>query len=586
MVVRTAPRQICIRSEALGIDIHHLNSASSAPAGPALPAAPPTALSAALDAGYLPCLERTLRTCFRACNTPAEAVGVCRALFGVDADASWPLLLAFGDEREAAAFLATAAKVARRACQERARPGGDRKACNAVMGWLEGMSSYLWRAADHVALRVASERGFRVGEPSVSVQEPGRETAATGGSSGGEGNGGGVGGGGDGGGSSRLGGDAGGKCSGIKGDHHGGGGGGSYGDGASNSDGCRIRGSAEDTGAGACGGQRGVRSSARTSGGGSGDGRGGGDGDRDNDSKGCGDGRGGGGSNRSGGGCTEGSVAALASGTSGGGGNAAAAATAAPAATTATAGSLSPPEQRLMRLLSFALPLWLPLWLDLAAAMLTDGRLTKAWRGQVHRAFDLLDLVQHMCAVATEKQDLRSAESWQSSIVMGGDEVAAMLDGCRRMLEREAAAAELLSSGGRGARLGEEDGITADKLYNKMELVKELGNFRVADLHETMIALEGLQGGWEEMWPLGELELLAPPCDAGGVLPCCSNPRCAELVGDSEAGVVLRRCGGACGGAAAYCCAACQRAHWAAGHREECKGNKSGGEKVGVAGSG
>ncbi len=43
------------------------------------------------------------------------------------------------------------------------------------------------------------------------------------------------------------------------------------------------------------------------------------------------------------------------------------------------------------------------------------------------------------------------------------------------------------------------------------------------------------------------LGLLFPPCSAGNVLACCSNPRCAELAGNSEAGVVLSRCGGACG---------------------------------------
>ncbi len=64
--------------------------------------------------------------------------------------------------------------------------------------------------------------------------------------------------------------------------------------------------------------------------------------------------------------------------------------------------------------------------------------------------------------------------------------------------------------------------------------------------------------------------LLLAPCYAGRVLAVCSNPRCGSFEGGSEAGRPLKRCGGRCGGAVAYCCAGCQRAHWAAGHREEC----------------
>ncbi len=529
---------------------------------------------------------------------------VCEGLFGGDADAIWPLLLAFGDEREAAAFLATAAKVARRACQERARPGGDRKACAAVMTWLEGMSSYAWGAADHVAERIAVERGFREDEPSTPVQEQGREeTAATDGCSGGGGDGGGDSddgggggsgsgsggnGGGGGGGPSRLRGNGGGESEVSNSDHSGSGsgGGGGGGIGGSIGDGRCIHGSAgdTDTGAAACGGEGGVRTSNRTPGcggsdGGCTDGGGGGPGSGNH---GCGDGLGEGGS-------TDGSAAPPTSGISGGRGNvaAAASATAAPAATTAAAGSLSPPEQQLMRLLSFALPLWLPLWLDLAAAMLTDGRLTRSWRGEVHRAFDLLDLVQHLCVDATEKQDLLSADSWRSIITKSRDEVEAMLDGCHKMLEREQVAARLLSSEGRGVRVREEVSMTAEGLRKKMQEVKETAFILGANLQEAVIARGKVEGGWKELSLLVGLGLLAPPCDARQLLPCCSNPRCAELAGDSEAGVVLRRCGGACGGAVAYCCAACQWAHWAAGHREECTaGRRRGGEKAGAAGTG
>ncbi len=466
---------------------------------------------------------------------------MCRGVFSDDADVSWHLLLAFGDEREAAALLATAAKVARRACEERARPGGDRKACAAVIEWLEGMSSNLWRAADHAALRVAAEQGVWEGEPSASVQKQRWETAATGGGDGG--------------------GEAGGESSGCTSNSSGSGSSGG-GDGDSSSDGRCVHGSAGDsgTGAGTCDREGGVRGGVRTSGGGRSDDGGGGE--RDKESDGCSDRVGGAGSGC--GGSTDGRAAPPTCSSGGCGTTASAgtftAASAATAATTAAAGSLSPPEQQLMRLLSFALPLWLPLWLDLAAAMLTDGRLTRSWRGEVHRAFDLLDLVQHLCVDATEKQDLLSADSWRSIVTKSRDEVEGMLDGCRRVLEREEAAARVASAGYMGTHVREEDGVTAEELYKKMEEVRETATVLEADLQEAMFAREEVEGGREGLWYLAGLGLLSPPCDARQLLPCCSNPRCAELAGDSEAGVVLRRCGGACGGVAAYCCAACQRA--------------------------
>ncbi len=232
-----------------------------------------------------------------------------------------------------------------------------------------------------------------------------------------------------------------------------------------------------------------------------------------------------------------------------------------------------------MRLLSFAMPHWLPLWLDLASATVTDGRLTRLWHYDVHQAFDMLDLVQNICKYALWRKDLRAAESWRSVVAKSGKEVEGVLDGCRRLLEREEATAGQLSAGGRGFR--EREGNTVEMLDKDMEQVRETAFVLDADLQQAMAAQEAAEGGWEGLWPLAGLGLLAPPCDARQLLPCCSNPRCAELAGDSEAGVVLRRCGGACGGAAAYCCAACQRAHWAAGHREECVGKRRGGERVG-----
>jgi hypothetical protein len=51
--------------------------------------------------------------------------------------------------------------------------------------------------------------------------------------------------------------------------------------------------------------------------------------------------------------------------------------------------------------------------------------------------------------------------------------------------------------------------------------------------------------------------------------PGCNNPRCCCLEGPTEAEMKFQACA-ACRGAR-YCSAACQRAHWSAGHKEVCK---------------
>ncbi|KAG2485810.1 hypothetical protein HYH03_015520 [Edaphochlamys debaryana] len=72
--------------------------------------------------------------------------------------------------------------------------------------------------------------------------------------------------------------------------------------------------------------------------------------------------------------------------------------------------------------------------------------------------------------------------------------------------------------------------------------------------------------------------LPASPAAARQVLGGCSNPDCANLEGDSDAGLQLMRCGG-CGGApgaVAYCSRKCQAAHWKAGHKDACGGRSAG----------
>ncbi|KAG2486377.1 hypothetical protein HYH03_014957 [Edaphochlamys debaryana] len=71
---------------------------------------------------------------------------------------------------------------------------------------------------------------------------------------------------------------------------------------------------------------------------------------------------------------------------------------------------------------------------------------------------------------------------------------------------------------------------------------------------------------------------LVPPAEARRRLglPACSNPACANLAGDSEAGLRLQQCGRC--GRASYCCRECQTAHWRSGHKEACGTCGAGGE--------
>jgi hypothetical protein len=64
--------------------------------------------------------------------------------------------------------------------------------------------------------------------------------------------------------------------------------------------------------------------------------------------------------------------------------------------------------------------------------------------------------------------------------------------------------------------------------------------------------------------------------------PGCSNPRCCCLEGVSEADVKTQVCAGCRG--ARYCSAACQKAHWRAGHKEVCKAVQAAAAKAATAG--
>jgi hypothetical protein len=64
--------------------------------------------------------------------------------------------------------------------------------------------------------------------------------------------------------------------------------------------------------------------------------------------------------------------------------------------------------------------------------------------------------------------------------------------------------------------------------------------------------------------------------------PGCSNPRCCCLEGPSEAAVKTQVCA-ACRGVR-YCSAACQKAHWRAGHKEACKAAQAAAKEAAAAG--
>jgi hypothetical protein len=73
-----------------------------------------------------------------------------------------------------------------------------------------------------------------------------------------------------------------------------------------------------------------------------------------------------------------------------------------------------------------------------------------------------------------------------------------------------------------------------------------------------------LLSGEEVAAVLGALQHVVIPGQPG-----CSNPRCCCLEGLSEAEMKTQVCAGCRG--VRYCSAACQRAHWRAGHKEVCK---------------
>ncbi len=394
-----------------------------------LPAAPPASLSAALDAGYLLCLERTLRCGLRCGASMGSLVG-----FPVDDTYTrdctrWPLLLAYGGEREAAALLATAAKVARRMCGSSTATGAGAELQQSATAWLQDMVFQVLTAGE-----VLAKWDWPQGSANQPQAAAGRAAPSPG------------------------------------------------------------TGSSSGSSMAACSSNPSTPSSAEAS-------------------------------------------------------------------------RLSPPEQQLLRLLSYGVQLWLPLYLDLPAMSDCRDLDSRTVCNRIGGVLDLMACGMQSCQLASNRGSSRAADSWRQ-LLRRGQGLQAVLQRCREQLQAEVAV--------------RQGGAAGDEVQHGEQLLRKIGQM------EHLWCVIGVGAEQEEMEGLGEacplLWLLDTPCDAGGILRCCSNPRCVEVAGDSEAGVVLKHCGGACGGVVAYCCAVCQRAHWAAGHREEC--GKTGGDKAGVAGTG
>ncbi|KAG2430856.1 hypothetical protein HXX76_009830 [Chlamydomonas incerta] len=95
-------------------------------------------------------------------------------------------------------------------------------------------------------------------------------------------------------------------------------------------------------------------------------------------------------------------------------------------------------------------------------------------------------------------------------------------------------------------------------------------------------AVQKRRAAWAVAFPDGRL-VMQPLSEARAQLQLprpCSNWACVAMEVDCEAEVQLKACGGACGGAVAYCCRACQLEDWRAGHKTSCGGRAGGNGQV------
>ncbi len=116
-------------------------------------------------------------------------------------------------------------------------------------------------------------------------------------------------------------------------------------------------------------------------------------------------------------------------------------------------------------------------------------------------------------------------------------------------------------------------GVRGSDLGNIADVPMPDGSTLADVLVEEMGGVCGLPPPPPPVAPSGALPppLALPPCRQRA-LPClrmCGNPNCRNFAEESEGALPLKQCGGC--RAVRYCGADCQRAHWRAGHKAECK---------------
>ncbi|KXZ53539.1 hypothetical protein GPECTOR_7g989 [Gonium pectorale] len=167
-------------------------------------------------------------------------------------------------------------------------------------------------------------------------------------------------------------------------------------------------------------------------------------------------------------------------------------------------------------------------------------------------------------AAAASPQTAPRALHWQppsldATACMGVGEVAAGIAAfsprsAKQLARLRAAAAEATTSPAHSSPL----------LAAARDLLQAAVDPSAAAADPAVAALERM----DRRWLAG---LLPPPGRRlwqPTVLRVCCSPACGDLTGECEAGLKLRRCAGC--EAARYCGAACQRQHWASGHKAEC----------------
>ncbi len=187
-----------------------------------------------------------------------------------------------------------------------------------------------------------------------------------------------------------------------------------------------------------------------------------------------------------------------------------------------------------------------------------------------------------------------SVDAWRQEAGVGGSDLTGLVERLARAVSGEQRAAEAEERAGVGMRLlaeaGDGGGASGGSRVGE-EAFREAARALAAEWTRLLFGAEALPpslraqqgkgqaaerqveqghasggvGGERQEGVYGE-GALEVDVEAPRV---CGNPECVNFEGDAEGELKFRRCGGC--GAVRYCGADCQRTHWRAGHREECK---------------